>query len=104
MTDPRLKLGPRFLLLRQDPRRGPFKLGMAQRQGWAAYLKGDVLFIKHFARIESSVYPDNDVNFEVYTDENILELETLGPLVTLKPGQSVQHEERWLLAKMGSKR
>lgn len=104
MTDPRLKLGPKFILLRQDPRRGPFKLGMAQRQGWAAYLMGDVLFIKHFARKDGAAYPDNDVNFEVYTDENILELETLGPLVTLKPGQSVTHEERWLLTKIGHPR
>jgi len=104
MTDPRLKLGTKFLLVRQDPRRGPFKLGMAQRQGWVAYLKGDILFIKNFARKAGAVHPDYDVNFEVYTDENILELETLGPLVNLKPGQSVQHEERWLLTKVGGRR
>lgn len=100
MTDPRLKLGSKFVLVRQDPRRGPFKLGMAQREGWAAYLRGEILFIKNFVRKAGSVYPDNDVNFEVYTDENIVELETMGPLVTLKPGQSIQHEERWLLTKL----
>ena len=99
MTDPRLQLGSKYLLVRQDPRRGPFKLGMAQRQGWVAYLRGGTLFVKNFVRKDGFVYPDNDVNFEVYTDENLLELETMSPLVTLKPGQSVQHEERWLLAK-----
>ena len=101
MTDPRLKLGSKFVLVRQDPRRGPFKLGMAQREGWVAYLQGDTLFIKNFARKAGAVYPDNDVNLEVYTDENILEIETIGPLVTLKPGQSIQHEERWLVSRVG---
>ena len=104
MTDPRLKLGSKFVLVRQDPRLGPFKLGMAQREGWVAYLQGGTLFIKNFARKAGSAYPDNDVNLEVYTDKNILELETMGPLVTLKPGQSIQHEERWLMTKIGRSR
>jgi hypothetical protein len=104
MTDPRLKLGSKFVLVRQDPRRGPFKLGVAQREGWVSYLQGDTLFVKNFARKAGAVYPDNDVNLEVYTDKNILEIETMSPLVTLKPGQSIQHEERWLITKLGRSR
>lgn len=98
LGDPRLRFSSRWVTLRQDPRRGPIKLGMAEREGWAAGLLDDgQLFVKLFRRAKSRVYPDGDVNFEVYSDERILELETLGPLVTLKPGQSVRHEEEWVL-------
>ena len=31
----------------------------------------------------------------MYTDDNMIELETLGPVVTLQPGQSVRHDETW---------
>ena len=99
MTDPRLKFNPRFVLVKQDPRRGPFKLGLSQREGWVAYLRDGNLFVKEFARKDGAVYPDGDVNFEVYTDENLLELETMGPLVMLKPGRSTRNEERWTLFK-----
>jgi hypothetical protein len=33
--------------------------------------------------------------FETFTNADFLELETLGPLTTLAPGQSVSHTERW---------
>jgi hypothetical protein len=32
-----------------------------------------------------------------FTNEDMLEVETLGPLVKLAPGQSVEHVERWEL-------
>ena len=37
------------------------------------------------------------MNFEAYTDKDILELETLAPLVELKPGDMVSHGEEWYL-------
>ena len=94
-ADPRLKLGSRYILLRQDPARGPIKLGLAQKEGWVAHLLGGQLFVKRFEHVVDVVYPDGNVNFEVYADERILEMETLGPLVRLEPGQSARHEERW---------
>jgi hypothetical protein len=33
--------------------------------------------------------------FEIFTNADFLELETLGPLTTLAPDQSVSHTERW---------
>jgi hypothetical protein len=72
---------------------------LAEREGWIAYLVDGYLFVKHFHRVEDAQYPDNNVNCEIYTDERILELETLGPLTDLKPGQSIQHEEQWSLFK-----
>jgi hypothetical protein len=44
-------------------------------------------------------YPDSGCNFEVFTDEDSLELETLGPLRNLEPGETAEHIERWWLFK-----
>ncbi len=38
-----------------------------------------------------------DVNFETFTNHEILELEALGPMATLAPGESVSMPEEWKL-------
>ncbi len=99
LTDPRLALGSRFVLLRHDPARGPVKIGMAHREGWAAYAQDGAVFVKRFERLDGAVYPDGNVNFEMFANEDFLELESLGPLTELQPGQSVAHRETWSLAR-----
>ena len=96
LTDPRFKIERGMLRIRQSGG-APFKIGLAQREGWTAYWVGGQLFMKWFAHSDAYRYPDGNVNFEVYTDERILELETLGPLVSLQPGDSVVHREVWRL-------
>ena len=59
-------LGP--VLFRQDPRRGPNKIGIAHRPGWVAYLREGLLFVKRFAFREGATYPDGGVNFETYSN------------------------------------
>ena len=44
-------------------------------------------------------YPDYNSSLEVFSNNRMLELETLAPLVTLQPGAVVSHEERWELHK-----
>jgi len=38
-----------------------------------------------------------NANVQIYTDSDILELETLAPLVTLEPGEDIEHVEEWYL-------
>lgn len=97
LSDPRWTFGSRFVLLRQDRRRGPTKLGIALREGWVGYLLGEFLFVKRFEWADGAAYPDGGVNFETFTNEDFLEVESLGGLVDLAPGQSVTHEEQWEL-------
>jgi len=97
LTDPRWTLGSRYIFFRQDRTRGPNKLGMAMQEGWVAYQLGEFLFVKRFSRKEGAVYPDGNVNFETFSNQHFLEIETLGPLVTLTPGKSIRHEESWTL-------
>jgi len=96
-ADTRLTLGSRYIFFRQDPAKGPNKLGMAHREGWVAYSLGGFLFVKYFRRTEGKEYPDGGVNFEAFSSEAILELESLGELVVLEPGDTTTHEETWSL-------
>jgi hypothetical protein len=97
MADPRWSFGSRYVLFRQDATRGPNKLGIAHREGWIGYLLGEFLFVKRFAWKEGAAYPDGGVNFETFSNHQMLELESLGPLKKLGPGKTVTHEERWSL-------
>ena len=96
-ADPRWTLGSRYVFFRQDRRRGPNKLGIAHREGWVAYQLGEFLFVKYFARLAGAAYPDGGVNFETFSNQDFLELESLGPLVTLRPGRTARHTETWRL-------
>jgi hypothetical protein len=95
--DPRWRFGSRFITLRQDPARGPTKIGLAHRMGAVGYLNAGTLFVKRFEYREGQAYPEFGVNFETFTNEDMLEIETLGPVVRLDPGQAVEHVERWEL-------
>jgi len=98
MTDPRWKFGRKFILLRQDPNRPePQKLGLANLAGWCAYANGDRLFVKTFRHIADAPYPDFGCSTEVFTNADMLELETLSPLTKLQPDEALEHEERWHL-------
>lgn len=101
--DPRWHFGSKFITLRQDPKRGPTKLGLAHKTGGVGYLNDGTLFVKRFEFAEDKPYPDAGVNFETFTNEDMLEIETLGPIEVLEPGAKVEHTERWeLFADMGS--
>lgn len=95
LTDPRLHLGRHFITLRQSPDLGPIKFGLAHRPGWAAYLWGNSLFLKSFPYEEGAVYPDFGCNFETFTNQTMLEVESLGVLAELGPGESTSHPETW---------
>ena len=94
MTDGRWRWGQRFITLRQGEA-GPTKLGLMHREGWIAYHSYDSLFLKTIEVIEGATYPDFGCNFETFANEEMLEVEALGPLVELAPGASTQHTEQW---------
>ena len=97
LSDPRFHLGSRYSTVSHDAKRGPTKVGFGHPMPWAGYHNGDTLFVKRFEHDHNATYPDMGSNIEVYTDQEILELETLSPLVTLKPGGVVEWVEEWEL-------
>ena len=97
LSDLRLTLGTKFWLLRQAADYPPIKLGLAHRERWVAYVLSDSLFVKTFEYDPGALYPDGGCNFETFTDSEMLEIESLGAMVTLNPGQAANHHETWHL-------
>lgn len=98
LSDPRWTLSKEYIRLRTDPMlQHPQKIGIGNKQGWAAYHREQTLFVKTFAHEESASYPDYGCNTEVYTAGSVIELESLSPLSKLAPGECVEHRERWNL-------
>ncbi|MBN9118678.1 MAG: hypothetical protein J0I06_05900 [Planctomycetes bacterium] len=96
-ADTRWTFGKRYLFLRQDVNKGPTKIGLAHREGWVAYLNSGVLFVKRFDYREGAVYPDRGTRYQTFSNEDMLEMETVGELVTLPPGKSAELVESWEL-------
>lgn len=100
MSDPRWTFGKRYIRLKSDTKlTDPQKIGVADKPGWAGYLRDKTLFIKRFHYVEGANYPDSGCNFETYTAGDFMEVETLGPLAKLEPGESATHVEHWFLFK-----
>ncbi|HPQ14376.1 MAG TPA: hypothetical protein PLP04_04055, partial [Bryobacteraceae bacterium] len=66
---------------------------------WAAYLLGTDLFLKQTTADPARTYPDFGCSFETFTNNEMLEIETLGPLTKVEPGKAAEHTERWSLHK-----
>jgi hypothetical protein len=96
LSDERFRVGSRLISLRQT-RRPPFKIGLRHAEGWAAYVLGDHLFLKNVPFIEGETYPDFGSNFETFTNAEFLELETLGPLKRISEGETLIHNESWVV-------
>ncbi|HVL37926.1 MAG TPA: hypothetical protein VM328_00920 [Fimbriimonadaceae bacterium] len=97
MSDPRWSWGRRVVRLRQDPQSGPIKVGALIQQGYAAYANHGNVFLKRFPYEEGAAYPDMGCNFETFTRHDMLEVESLGPLRQLAPGEVALHREAWYL-------
>lgn len=92
------------------------KVGMKVREGWAAWHDedSDVVFVMFFPVKKGAKYPDNGSNFEIWTsgagsikingqdvaseyspDTALMELEVMGPLTPLNPGESTTLDVAW---------
>ena len=98
--DPRWAFTQKYLILHNDPQNpSPTKAGHFNPKTWGAYLLGPDLFIKRCNADSAKPYPDFHCSYETFTNGEFLELETLGPLVTLQQGQHTDLVERWTLHK-----
>src|SRR5216683_3172111 len=78
-SDKRWQFTKKYLLLRQDPKNpSPQKTGLFNRDTVGAYLLGSTLFIKTAAAQDIRRQPDFGCSLETFTNEQFLELETLG--------------------------
>ncbi|RJP25389.1 MAG: hypothetical protein C4527_17115 [Candidatus Omnitrophota bacterium] len=101
LADPRLSMQPKYITVQQDPSiKKPLKLGIANTENWAAYVRKNNLFVKYMNYQPNTEYPDMGSSTEIYTGGSILELETLAPITILYPRETAIHEETWRLFKI----
>jgi hypothetical protein len=87
--------------LRQDCRRpNPQKIGLRNTAGWGLYELNGEVFVKRAAFDPAAAYPDFGSSFETFTNAEMLEVETLGPVSVLAArGGTVEHTETWSLVR-----
>lgn len=100
LSDKRWRITRKYLSLRNDPQVAePQKIGTFNPRTWAAYLLGTELFLKQTSADPARTYPDFGCSFETFTNAEMLEMETLGPMTKVQPGKAAEHVERWSLHK-----
>jgi hypothetical protein len=96
LADPRWKFTRKYLTLRQDPNNNEAqKLGTFNTDSWAAYLLNGEAFIKRTKPDPSKTYTDFGCSFETFTNNEFLEVESLGPMTKVNPGKTVELVEHW---------
>lgn len=96
MADSRWTWGTRYVQLQQDPSLDmPQKVGMFNSLGWAACAVNEALFIVKYPVNSGKTHADMGANTELFTNGDMLEVETLGPLGKIVPGGRVEHVESW---------
>ena len=98
--DPRLRLAEQSILIESRPAGRAAKFGTFCRQGWIGYLMETALFVKRFEAQPGRPHADRGCNAEIYAAGDYLELESLGPLQRLAPGESAEHLEAWELHRL----
>lgn len=99
--DERFRPGDEAIEIATQPISQPFKLGYMNRAGWMAYQYQGLTFTKRWMPQPERPHVDFGCNAEVYTSDRHIELETLGPLVRLAPGETVEHVEEWEIGDKG---
>lgn len=87
-----------YFTLQQNPEISrAFKIGFDNEAGWAAYINHETLFVKRYNHVIGGSYPDNGCSYETYTNNEFLEMETLGELKEVAPSETLTHTEYWSL-------
>jgi hypothetical protein len=98
LADKRLTLTKKYLVLRQDSNNSEAqKVGLFNPETWAAYVINGEAFVKRATADPSKTYTDFGCSFETFTNNEFLEIETLGPLTKVAPGKTVEQVEHWSL-------
>lgn len=97
LSDPRWTWGDRIVRLRYDASMPSQKIGTFVEQGYAACAVEGALFLKRWDVHPGVEHCDLGSNFETFTNEHILEIESLGPKEKVAPGAYASHTETWYL-------
>lgn len=101
MNDERVYWGEKYITLKQIPRTdkfgSPFKLGLNNERGWAAYFNNNNLYIKRYSHQNGRKYSDYGASYETFINNAYVEMETLSPTMIINYDENIIHEEVWEL-------
>lgn len=100
LHDPRLAFEKEKLTARFMPLTDYLKIGLYCLDGKAIFENKGQRFTLCFDSKPLSMYPDNGCNFELYMCSRFLELESLGVMTHILPGECASHTETWYLARV----
>ncbi|HNB52028.1 MAG TPA: hypothetical protein PK530_08805 [Anaerolineales bacterium] len=95
IRSPHLTWGNAYTLVHAQMTEGALKVGFPNPRGWLAYWRAGTVFVKRAAFDLGASYYDFGSSSECYCGVAMLELETLSPIHTLAPGESIPHVETW---------
>jgi len=96
MNDERLYWGKKFIVLRHASEvTRPTKIGINNVDGWACYINKGLCFVSRYNHELQGVYHDFGASYESFANEHYVEMESVGPLREIAPGQSAVHLENW---------
>jgi len=78
------------------------KIGLQQTLGSVSYEVDGCCFTKSVPFTAGATYPDRGCNLEIFTNGEMLELETLSPLTQLQRGDLLVHTEIWSLSPLAN--
>ena len=97
LSDPRLILRDDLAVVRGVPgSSGRVKVGTQRERGWIAWRDGTTALVIRSPQ-EPGTYGDMGAGTQCYSCGDFVELETLGPAVTLAPGDVTVHRQTWEL-------
>lgn len=96
MNDERLLLGEDYIAVQHDSNLGPAKIGFNNFDGKLyCFNHGQCMTKSYTPDYENGTYPDFGVSSEIYTNQDILEVETLGHIGDIAKGETITHTEVW---------
>ena len=95
VNDERLTISNDKVLVEQKDIVQPIKIGLYTENEVKAEVNGQLFSIRTDKKV--GTYPDFYCNYECYTNNYILEIETLSPLKTIAPNEEIVHKEYWAL-------
>ena len=95
VNDERLTISNDKVIVEQKDIVAPIKIGLYTENEVKAEVKGQLFSVRTDKKV--GTYPDFYCNYECYTNNYILEVETLSPLQNIAPGEELEHIEYWAL-------
>jgi len=101
LRSPHLEWHDQGIMVKANLSEGAMKIGSPNPLGWLAYNLEGTLFVKRTSYHPGADYLDRGASSQIYCNPDLIELETLGPVVELAPGKFVEHREIWQLFNEG---